>query len=777
MAFFITCFTAAFYSEAADQNPGSSMQLPSWVESIGGPSKQPNTAATPEEAIVPVVQPSVQGKSPSNANSLSTKTAPATLTKSTETTQGKPTLTERAARLFDPEVLKTAWTDLLPKPSESKNSPSPETVTPKDQDASLGPETSVLKKSDSTETPTWQRPLAAARSLLQTPPNANETSAIETKGNPANTPKSIVSAPQKPTPTAPLSAPIAEAPDETPTLAIDPASFRGAYPGKTTRADIDNEWGPGQAIPRDDGTECFFWEIEPFERVAVTFRDGTVTAIQIKLAEPVPSSELAKQLEIADLRTVAILDDDGSAIGQVFPERGVMFSLETGTTLATAVLLESLDPDSFVLRAEGEMKTSAAYAVADLEYAIEIDPTHLRAHRLLLALMCDEGRWETALQLAEKAEELGPGDAWTGLKRAEVLLKLNRPEDAQVAIDELIKRPNVSSLLASQAGRLRGRIELDKDTPDYEQTVDLFTEAIRKATPLAGSRSENVRSVAQQVLLDAHLGTAQAIAQGTWQQKNRVIPKWISRANSIVEKIDKKDPSRDRLELDLTCGVLAVAAGSANAIEAVPWVKRLLAIREKMNDAVTDPWRRRQIDWQVGCGLNDALEAARKRGDAEDMLDNATLTVAYLERGAEHRELTAGERRDLGDLMFQIGIMHSLRNSDHATAVTWFDKTIPLWNQNKRVVQDNELGRVGESFISMAISYWQVERREDAIDLSRTGVDFMVEAVDRKKLEEQSLSVAYGNLATMYAEQGDTEKSQAYAEMATRVESSGSLLR
>ena len=42
-----------------------------------------------------------------------------------------------------------------------------------------------------------------------------------------------------------------------------------------------------------------------------------------------------------------------------------MFSLETGTNSATAVLLESLDPDSFVLRAEGEMNSSAAYAVAD----------------------------------------------------------------------------------------------------------------------------------------------------------------------------------------------------------------------------------------------------------------------------------------------------------------------------------------------------------------------------------------------------------------------------
>ena len=436
-AFFITCVTAACYSEAAEQKSGSSMQLPSWVESIGQSSETQITESAPEEAIIPVVQPAARSQSSSDSyiksTSNSSKTAQSSITKPTTTTQSKPTLSERAARLFDPEVIKTAWNDLLPNPNEKKSSPSPEKITQKDTASSLGPETSVLKKGESADTPTWQRPLAAAKSLLQTPSNVNETSAIETTGNSANKPKPIASTPDEPTPTAPLSAPIAEAPDETPTLAIDPASFRGAYPGKTTRADIDSEWGPGQAIPRDDGTECFFWEIEPFERVAVTFRDGIVTAIQIKLAKPVPSSELAKQLEIADLRTVAILDDDGSAIGQVFPERGVMFSLETGTYSATAVLLESLDPDSFVLRAEGEMKSSAAYAVADLEYAIEIDSTHLRAHRLLLALMCDEGRWQTALQLAEKAEELGPGDAWTGLKRAEVLLKLDRPKDSRLS--------------------------------------------------------------------------------------------------------------------------------------------------------------------------------------------------------------------------------------------------------------------------------------------------------------------------------------------------------
>jgi hypothetical protein len=61
--------------------------------------------------------------------------------------------------------------------------------------------------------------------------------------------------------------------------------------------------------------------------------------------------------------------------------------------------------------------------------------------------------------------------------------------------------------------------------------------------------------------------------------------------------------------------------------------------------------------------------------------------------------------------------------------------------------------------------------------LSRRGVELMVAAVDAKLLEERSLAVAYGNLSTMYAEQGDDTQSQTYAEMASRAEASGSTLR
>jgi tetratricopeptide (TPR) repeat protein len=357
-------------------------------------------------------------------------------------------------------------------------------------------------------------------------------------------------------------------------------------------------------------------------------------------------------------------------------------------------MIEPLDPESFVLRAEGEMDTCSAYAVADLQYAIEIDPRHLRAHRMLMVLMCEQGKWQQALALAEAAERIDPTDAWTRLKHAGILLALDRPEEARTAVESV-----------------------------------------------------------------------------------KTIPKWMARSEAVVAECKAEPDVQQALELQLCRGALVVAAGSTDSVEPLPWVKRLLEVRDRMGDTVKDPWRRREIDWEVGLGLLDALSAAQIRGDASDMLDNATLTAAYLERGGEHRELTAKERKNVGDLLFRIGIMHSLQRGDHATAVTWFDRVIPLWDGNPRLERDGEAGQLGESYISMAISYWQVDRRDDALALSRRGVDLMVAAVDAKQLDERSLAVAYGNLATMYAEQGDESQSQTYAELASRAEASGTTLR
>jgi hypothetical protein len=576
------------------------------------------------------------------------------------------------------------------------------------------------------------------------------------------------------TPVAPtVTAPVAATPDEMPTLSIDPASFRGALPGKTSRAELDATWGPQEPIAEGDAEGVATWKIAPFERVEVGFADDTVATIRIKLAEPMPVADLARQLEIADLRTVAIRDEAGTAIGEVYPERGVILSLEPGSRDATAILIEPLDPDAFVLRAEGELDTCSAYALADLQHAIQIDPAHVRAHRMLLTMASSQGRWQDAVRLAESASRLEPDSAVVALKHAGVLLALDRPAEARTLLERVQASRELPPVIAAQASRLLGRVALAGKAPDHRAAVDHFTAAIKLAAPLLAKPAPMIQAATREILLDAHLGTAQAIAEGTWQQKSRVIPKWLVRSETLVKEFTGEELERQVLELQLCRGALAVAAGSTESIEPLPWVKRMLELRDTMGETVTDPWRRRQIDWEVGQALADALAAAQIRGDASDMLDNATLTAAYLERGGEHRQLTDGERKDLGDLMFRIGILHSLQRGDHATAVTWFDRAVPLWSGNDCFARDGELGRLGESYVSMAISYWQVERREDALELSRQGVDLMVTAVDEGQLEERALAVAYGNLSTMHAERGDDEQSRNYAEMASRAESSG----
>ena len=336
------------------------------------------------------------------------------------------------------------------------------------------------------------------------------------------------------------------------------------------------------------------------------------------------------------------------------------------------------------------------------------------------------------------------------------------------------RKQTLPPLVEAQTFRLLGKIELASQSPNYQQAVESFSQAIRIAVVLSEHRSAPVRRAAKDVLLDAHLGTALAIASGEWQQKARVLPKWLERSEEFAMDLMEAEEGGTAIEFRLCQGALAVAAVSPDVVDSLTWVKRLLAARGNMDNTLKDPWRLRQIDWEVGTSLENALLANQKRNDTSDMLENCTLTAAYLDRGVEQRELTASERKRVGDLYFRIGILYSLQKGDHPTAVTWFDRTVPLWSEGLTATRGEDLGRIGESLVSMAISYWQIERRDDAIEISKMGVDMMVEAVDRKQLEERSLAVAYGNLSTMHAELGDLEESKTYAEMAGRAESSGS---
>ena len=489
------------------ESPRPIMRMPQWIESIGEPGAKRMPQAN-AEAAAPAYRAEV-------------KPAPAVLRAG-----GAPT--------DSPAGRQTAeWTELVPTGSPAS---SPDTAAAVEEPAGktgLGPEASVLKRWLTDKVGTLPKPsvklpvpLSATNTTKPdiTKPDTTSEVTPQPEASPAELPVAATERPLKTT----VTAPVAATPDEMPTLSIDPASFRGVHPGKTTADELRAGWGDGEPFTREDGTHGLYWKIEPFERIEITLDADVVTAIRIKLAEPVAVVDLAKQLEISDLRTVSILDEEGVSIGEVFPERGVIFSVKPGTQSATAVMIEPLDAESFVLRAEGEIDVCSAFAVADLQYAVEIDPRHLRAHRLLMVLMCDQGKWQQALQLAEAAGQIDPSDIWTKMKHARILLSLDRPAEARAVVETVKTVPNSPPLVTAQVERLLGRIELAGPTPDHQRAVEHFAESIRRSSALLTKPSPAVQQAAREIMLDAHLGTAEAIALGTWQQKSRVIPNgWL----------------------------------------------------------------------------------------------------------------------------------------------------------------------------------------------------------------------------------------------------------
>ncbi|MFM8890503.1 MAG: hypothetical protein ACKOTB_02570, partial [Planctomycetia bacterium] len=354
------------------QPPRAIMRLPRWIESLGEPSAKaktgrPVTAADATAGTAPASDSSVRERgSPARVQTPAGQPIP----RATAAVAGSAQPTPRSQGRTASGRLTAEWAEDTPVSAPSSSAPrpadAPESTTPPAGES--GPLKKWLSDTVGAIPKPLTKPQAASTDTTDTTekPTTDETTGTDdqtTASKPASSP-----AADKPAKTV-VTAPVAAVPDEKPTLPIDPASFRGIHPGKTTADELQTGWGAGDAFSREDGSRGLFYKIEPFERVEVTVENDVVSAIRIKLAEPVAVGELARQLEIADLRTVSIIDEEGVSIGEVFPERGVIFSVKPGTQSATAVMIEPLDAESFVLRAEGEIDSCAAYAVADLEYA------------------------------------------------------------------------------------------------------------------------------------------------------------------------------------------------------------------------------------------------------------------------------------------------------------------------------------------------------------------------------------------------------------------------
>jgi tetratricopeptide (TPR) repeat protein len=547
-----------------------------------------------------------------------------------------------------------------------------------------------------------------------------------------------------------------------PTIAsLQASTFHGVTPGVSKRSDVLRDWG--QPAAHAGSGKAIVYRLEQFPSITVSFQDDVVESLVVELAEPADATTLIEKLGLADLRPAVETDDFGAPCATLFPERGVTLGHRPTAEAAVAtdvldkttaecvyeIVLRPIEAYPFQLRAETSPPRAYASRLADLETALRLDPKNAHVRWLLSLTRLATGAAVAAESLAHEAVELDPASADYRLHWARCLRYLARYDQAveqtRLVLETTTDDPLVRAAALEQMGRLAalGSVEVQKRSPP------LLNKAIELADPLAGSDDRAVAAAATQLLIGAHLAVAEQIAAGQWQEKDKFIGQWLSRASGLAEQMIA-DGSAD-VSLRLQVAVSALAAGSrlSPAIDPKLWVTEAEQAAAALEPELGDALARAEVNWYLGLAYSYAVEISHRRSETAAAIRYGELAEKALVPAAAVRQELPDTSFALGRLYFQIGAVYAVHKGDHQTACQWYDRAIEPLSKSVPVTTLARPGLHGDALVSMAVSYWETGDRQRAFELTQAGLELMEQGVAEGLLTADSLEVARGNLEAM----------------------------
>jgi tetratricopeptide (TPR) repeat protein len=327
----------------------------------------------------------------------------------------------------------------------------------------------------------------------------------------------------------------------------------------------------------------------------------------------------------------------------------------------------------------------------------------------------------------------------------------------------------VPGIVAARAWCLWGDCLAKSAKRDYAGALKHHQQAIKLAEPLARHDQYAVRRAAKELLVDAHLAVAYDIGWGRWQQKSTVVPNWIDRAKAFADQLVDHERMGPEIHLRVYAQALAALAGIAQPPDAGKWIRGADSLGTRLYDDAVDGTYRADIAWQMAGAFSHAveIEAARHQPDQAVSLGNMALELFDDSQSVSARLPTYHYER--GRLCYRMGVVYAVERGDHAQAVTWFDRAAPLLEKPVPATAV-DVGTQGEAFVGMAVTYWELDNRSEALRLTSQGLKLMEQAVGEGLLEAAALAIPYGNMASMHESLGDIEAAKNFSELAARHE-------
>ena len=559
------------------------------------------------------------------------------------------------------------------------------------------------------------------------------------------------------------------------------AKFHGVQPGTSTMGEVTEILGVPQAAKKVESKTAHLYSIDELNHIEILFEGNTVYSIEIAFSEFYPVDQVREMLatELKNVRPVSFADEHGDVIGLMFPEKGLTLiytpSEEPGvpSALVKKIVILPITAGPFIIRAKGYLEDSPTETKRDLLAAIFYEPDNPEPHGLLAQVELVAGDGASAMIRAQRALELDQTVPQYHIAFARALQMMNRVNDAKAYLKEMLPLCEKYQHQKAVALCLLGDLYRQGTGVNCEQAYEYHRQALNIAIPLREHSNPAVRSIAREVFVDSQLGVVRDIALGNWDNKWSAIEKWFASVREVLK--DQEVTSKKRLIREYLFRV-AVTGLSAQAVvsEAAnldTYIQDLLTATEELINVTDDPINRRRIQWEAGCVLFEVVQSFQRKKQYSTALRYGEPTVDLIELGIDGRT-SESDYYLLSRLYFRLGTIHAIGMNNHRAAIIWFDRTLPIFDDILPGLGPEETGRVGEMLVSMGVSYWHTNQKDEAIRLSELGLEKIQAAVDRGYLEVTALLIPYSNLSTMWNKLDEPDKANEFYRAAARIQQS-----
>jgi tetratricopeptide (TPR) repeat protein len=550
-------------------------------------------------------------------------------------------------------------------------------------------------------------------------------------------------------------------------------SFNQVEPGITKVAQLKELWGEPCKSRAEGSDQVLIYAVPGFRQVDVRTDDSgqTVQSMLVHLLASVSLEELEPRLRLHGVTAVDVPDDKGRVLGRGYPERGVLLTCADceATKEVTHISLEPIRGDLFRMRAEYDVQNHYTQSLADLDEAICRDPEDAHAHWLRSELLSLMGRSQDALDSVAEAIRIDGDNPLYRLTRARLIADQGQYTEALAETQAVADAVDTPEIVRARAAYQLGNLVAMGLEPDFQQALTHHMKAIDQAARHMSSPRIDVRRMAKDILVDAHLAVAQDIALGDFQRQKEVVPKWLIKATELAEDFIANDQGDETMRMQIYRSTLAVYSILEGNFDTTVATEEALQEGRRLIAESDDRLYQHRVERELSETLFYAARVEHKRGQMEQALLHANNAVALLDSQSDGRQPSTFDQIMTGQLYFLVGSLYALHHEDHDEAVAWFDKAQPLFDQEgleNLINSDN----FGDLFVSMGVSYWESGDKDTAVRLTELGAELMQNAVQSGSLDLIAMSVPYGNLAAMYTDLGDQQQAKHYAAMLAKVE-------